>query len=228
LIDPYLGAKGSGVSYAGRQTSPLVELPMPAQEVVTGIDLVLVSHLHSDHFDATAWELLAKDIPIFCQPGEELELAEKGFTNATPVMDSVVWEGISIHRTAGQHGTGAVLDDMGLVSGFVFEAENEPILYWAGDTVWCAAVAQAIDQFKPKVIVTHSAGALWNDNLILMDAAQTVAVCRAAPDSIVIATHMDAVDHATVSRLSLRGYAIGRDISPEQLFIPADGEILVF
>jgi hypothetical protein len=61
-----------------------------------------------------------------------------------------------------------------------------------------------------------------------MDAAQTVAVCRAAPKSIVIATHMDALDHATVSRHALRQYAAANGIQPAQLLIPADGETLVF
>ena len=59
-----------------------------------------------------------------------------------------------------------------------------------------------------------------------MDAAQTIAVCRAALDSVVIATHMDSVDHATVSRRDLRNYADANNISSTQLLIPADGEIL--
>jgi hypothetical protein len=121
-----------------------------------------------------------------------------------------------------------VLADMGQVSGFVLQAANEPTVYWAGDTVWCEAVAQVIQRYQPEVIVTHSAGAMWNNSLILMDAAQTIAVCEAAPDSVAIATHMDAVDHATVSRQDLRAYADSRRISAHQLRIPADGEKLAF
>ena len=62
--------------------------------------------------------------------------------------------------------------------------------------------------------------------LIVMDAAQTVAVCRAAQSSVVIATHMDSEDHATVSRQALRAYAEENGIRAKQLLIPADGEIL--
>jgi len=61
-----------------------------------------------------------------------------------------------------------------------------------------------------------------------MDAEQTVAVCRAAPSSIVIATHMDSLDHTTVSRDELRAYAQANGIQSEQLLIPADGERLDF
>ena len=55
-----------------------------------------------------------------------------------------------------------------------------------------------------------------------MDAAQTrYLYARAAPNSIVIATHIRiTVDHATVSRQSLRQYADSNNISPAQLSDP--------
>jgi hypothetical protein len=59
-----------------------------------------------------------------------------------------------------------------------------------------------------------------------MDAVQTIEVCRAAPSAIVIATHMEALDHATVSRADLRSFAEESGINTNQLLIPADGEIL--
>ena len=117
---------------------------------------------------------------------------------------------------------------MGNVSGFVFEADDEPTIYWAGDTIWCAEVAQVIDQVQPDVIITHSCGAKWDQVLILMDAIQTVQVCQAAPESVVLATHMEAVDHATVSRSELSAYSSAKGIQANQLRIPLDGEKLVF
>jgi hypothetical protein len=44
----------------------------------------------------------------------------------------------------------------------------------------------------------------------------------------VIATHMESLDHATISRSDLRQYAQAQGITPEQLRIPLDGETLVF
>ena len=61
-----------------------------------------------------------------------------------------------------------------------------------------------------------------------MDAKQTVEVCEAAQNKTVIATHMDALDHATVSRKELRKHAESKGILPEQLLIPEDGELLEF
>jgi L-ascorbate metabolism protein UlaG (beta-lactamase superfamily) len=229
LTDPYLTAKHQMPSYTGKSPNPLVELPYPAQEIISGIEMVCVSHLHSDHFDTTAQNLLPRDIPVLCQSGDESEIEDRGFCNVIPVADAVSWQGIRIIRTKGQHGTGDVLKEMGNASGFVFQAEGEPTVYWTGDTIWCKAVADAIDKTQPDIIITHSCGAVWGDNvLILMDAAQTVDVCRAAPKAFVVATHMEALDHATVSRSDLRAFAKIKGIKPDQLLIPADGELLNF
>src|SRR5512141_1997825 len=79
VIDPYLAAKHSRPSYAGKSPNPLADLPCPPQEVIANAERVIVSHLHSDHFDPAAQELLPKDTPILCQPGDEAWIASKGF-----------------------------------------------------------------------------------------------------------------------------------------------------
>ena len=229
VIDPYLAAKHSRPSFTGASPNPLVDLPCSPLEVIAGIEMALVSHLHSDHFDPAAQNLLPKDITILCQPEDKPEIESKGFRDVIPVTDTVNWKGITITRTPGQHGTGQVLQEMGNASGFVFQAESEPTIYWAGDTIWCEAVAHVISRTRPDVIIAHSCGAMWGNHvLIVMDAAQTVTVCRAAPNSTVIATHMEALDHATVTRQALREYAEAQGVGPEKLLIPLDGEKLVF
>jgi len=229
VIDPYLAAKHSMPSYTGKSPNPLVELPILAHEVIDGIDMAVISHMHSDHFDQSAKDLLPKELKLLCQPSDVEELKKDGFQNTMAVNDNITWEMMKITRTNGQHGTGKVRQMMGEVSGFVFEAENEPTVYWAGDTIWCDEVAKVIDQYQPEIIITHSCGAVWDNNaFILMDDEQTVTVCRAAPKSVVIATHMDSLDHATVTRGELRAYAETNGILLEQLLIPEDGEMLEF
>ncbi len=114
---------------------------------------------------------------------------------------------------------------MGNVAGFVFQAADEPTVYWAGDTIWCEAVKQVIIDTQPDIILTHSSGAKFgDDDPIVMDAEQTIAVCQAAPQAIVVAIHMEALDHGTVSRADLRTLAQAAGIKPRRLLIPADGE----
>ena len=228
LIDPFLAPKHSRPSFTGKSLNPMVDLPCAPEVVYSDRALTLISHLHADHFDPRAQELLPKAMPILCQPNDAAQIASKGFRDVTPVHEHVVWRGITITRTPGQHGSGEVLAQMGETSGFVFEAEGEPTVYWAGDTILTDAVKAVIARFTPQLIVTHSCGAVWGEpqTLIVMDAAQTAEVCQLAPEAVVVATHMDALDHATVSREDLRQFATVHGISPDQLLIPADGERL--
>ncbi|HWR44283.1 MBL fold metallo-hydrolase [Sporomusa sp.] len=229
IIDPYLAAKHAMPSYTGKSPNPLVDLPCKPFQVIEGIDMAIISHLHSDHFDPTAQRLLPQELPILCQPGDESAIKAKGFHRVVPVIDRITWENIEISRTACQHGSGEVLQEMGAASGFVFKNENEPTVYWAGDTIWCKAVENIISQVKPSIIITHSCGAVWGEHVpIVMDAEQTVKVCLAAPTSTIIATHMEALDHTTISRDCLKKYAEAKGIRAEQLLIPSDGETVLF
>jgi hypothetical protein len=81
---------------------------------------------------------------------------------------------------------------MGDVSGFVPRAENEPTIYWTGDTIWYEPVKKAILKWEPDIIITHASGAGFEaGNPIIMDAWQTIEVCQAAPRSTVIVIHGD-------------------------------------
>jgi L-ascorbate metabolism protein UlaG (beta-lactamase superfamily) len=229
LIDPYLATKHEYNPLVGKSRNPMVDLPCKPEDVLDNVEMVIVSHLHLDHFDRAAWELLPKNLPLFCQPGNEDTIKEKAFTDVRVLHDEVDWQGIRLIRTPGQHGKGVWAEKMGKVSGFVFQAQGEPTVYWSGDTIWYAPVEKVIHDYQPNIVVTHSCGAEFEANEpIVMDSAQTVAVCRAAPDSTVIATHMEAFDHSTVTRADLRAFATAQGVDVQQLRIPDDGETLKF
>ncbi|WP_377296641.1 MBL fold metallo-hydrolase [Rhizobium sp. SGZ-381] len=224
LIDPYLAPRHSLPSYTGKSPNPLVELPCSIEDILEGVELVIVSHLHSDHFDSVAKARLPKDLPILCQPGDEDTIGAAGFLDVTPLDDSVQWQGITITRQRGSHGLGPVRAKMGSVMGLSLKAPGEPQIYWVGDTVLYPPVLDQVAMTLPDVIVTHSCGAVWDSDLIVMDAAQTVELCKATPFATVIATHMEALDHATTSRADLRAAADAAGISALRLLIPEDGE----
>src|SRR5690349_21166177 len=124
LIDPDFGTKKRRSSFTGKSKNPMVDLPMPIEQILEGVELVIVSHLHQDHFDSIAHKTIPKHLPLFCQPEDVKFIRGKGFQNVQAIQDSVEWEGIRIHRTEGHHGLGEVESIMGKVSGFVFEAED--------------------------------------------------------------------------------------------------------
>ncbi|MEM8863113.1 MAG: MBL fold metallo-hydrolase [Chloroflexota bacterium] len=228
LIDPMLGGKHVFRSFAGISENPTVDLPLPAEDVLLNLDGVLVSHLHPDHFDEMAQQLIPKETPILAEPNTVSNLkGEMGFSKVQSVDQTLQWRGFEIEPTAGEHGYGEWAKRMGPVSGYILRAEGEPTIYWAGDTVLCPAVEQALAEHQPDIVITHSGGAQFGgpEGLILMDAEQTLKVAELAPQAKIIATHLESLDHCTVTRDGLRRAAEAAGVS-ERIIIPADGEML--
>mgnify|MGYP000091370720 CR=1 FL=1 len=229
LIDPWLAKKGEGKSYSGRGPSPLVDLPLSVDELLHGIDAVLISHLHSDHFDDAAQRALPKSMPILCHGRDQAAIAEKGFEDVRAIGQGLTLGSVRIRTTDGKHGPPEVLDDMGEVSGFFIEAPDEPRLYWAGDTILCPEVKAILADERPDVVVVHGCGALWKGKgPLVMDDPMVVETVRLSGHAKVVVTHLDAVDHATVSRADLRQMAATASIDQSRLRVPEDGELLSF
>ncbi len=215
LVDPMhepAGARPPIDQTANPVRNPTVELPMPAEEVVSGLDAVLVTHCHKDHFDDTAERLLPRDVPVFCQPEDAERLGAAGL-DVRPVDTHLDWDGLTIHRTPARHGFGAVGDAMAPVSGFVLDD-----LYLAGDTVWYEGVERTIERFAPRVSVVHASGASFLEGgRIVMDADDVREVVARVP--VVIAVHFEAINHCHLSRAELRA-------AVPSVLVPADGETI--
>ena len=230
LTDPVLLPRHGIDSFAGIERNPTVDLPFPAEEVIKDIDMVLVSHLHRDHFDDGAKNMLPKDIPILCRRVNEADLKKYEFLKVSPIETQMTWQNIEITPTSGRHAGNEKWEaGLGRVSGFVLRAPGEPVVYWAGDTVLYDEIKTILTSVKPDIIITHSGGAeLGDSGPIVMDAGQTIDVCKLCPGAIVVAIHMEALDHCKVSRQALRHHAVINGILNHRLIIPEDGEILTF
>lgn len=224
LIDPMFDAAGTRpavANTANERCNPLVELPIPAVTIAAGTEAAFITHLHADHFDAGAVAALSEDLPLFCLPEHADALRGHGFQCITPVFQSVVWEGITVTRTMGRHGTGEIGQRMAPVCGFTFSAAGSS-LYVAGDTIWCDEVAEALRLHVPDVVVVNAGEARFLEgDPITMDAPDVIEVCRAAPGARVIASHCDAINHCALSRAALRKAALDAGV---ELKVPEDGE----
>jgi len=231
LIDPMLGDIGSFESYGNITPNPTKQLPFSVDNILNNIDVVLVSHLHKDHFDDAARSLLEKSIPLFCQPGDQDNIKDSGFHNVSEILDSVVIDGIEIIRTSGNHGRGPIEKLMGKVSGFIFKSKNEPTIYVMGDTIFNAEVKNTIDIHHPEIIITNSGGAFipgYEKDLILLDEQETIAIAQYDKLPKIIAVHLEALDHCTVNRASLYRAILQSNVDKNRFFIPLDGESLLF
>jgi L-ascorbate metabolism protein UlaG (beta-lactamase superfamily) len=227
LVDPMLdeaGARPPIQNSPNPRNNPLVSLSIPAEEVTQGIEAVLVTHTHSDHWDTTAARLLPKQIPLFGQPEDEAKFRSEGFTDVRAVTRPTLWNGIDIIRTGGQHGRGEIAKAMAPVSGFVLRAAGEPTLCIAGDTIWCNEVEQALRAHQPAVVVVNTGAAQFLEgDPITMTADDVIATCQAAPGAQLIAVHMEAINHCLLTRADL-AFQLDAARVAGQVAIPQDGE----
>ena len=213
LVDPMLDDVGARPPIEGTRNqvaNPTVPLPMPAEEVVRGLDAVIVTHRHRDHLDTRGEELLPRDVPVFCQPEDEEALRELG-VDARSIDDEIEWDGLRIVRTPARHGSGRIAELLAPVSGFLL---ND--LYLAGDTVWYEEVDATIERHRPRVAVVNAGGAEFTEGgLIVMGVDDVREVAKRVPT--VIAVHLEALNHCFLERDSLRRAVPG-------VLVPEDGE----
>jgi L-ascorbate metabolism protein UlaG (beta-lactamase superfamily) len=226
LIDPMLdpaGARPPIEDSENDRRNPLVDLPEPAEVVVSGLDAVLVTHMHQDHFDATAAELLPKELPVLCQPEDVERLRGHGFADVRPVHGTVELDRITLTRTPARHGSGETAQRLAPVSGYVLRDETGRALYIAGDTVLYEAVEEVLEEQHPDVVVVNASGARYSGgDPLVMDADDVIAVARRAPDARVVAVHMDAINHCVQTRADLHQRLHEQHLT-EHVTVPEDG-----
>jgi len=194
LVDPMLRAAATSPPIENTpnpKRNPLVELPMPIEEVLDGVDLCIVTHLHRDHFD----DLVPLDLPILTQPESADELRSRGHTNVTT-------DHPGIPMTRGHHGTGEIGRAMGPVSGWVVDD-----VYIAGDTILCDEVHEARERYRPRATIVNASGARFLEgDPIVMTAAEVAQL-----EGTVVVVHLEAINHCLEPRSAYAGAIVPLD-----------------
>ena len=204
---------------------PICLLPMPAEALMGDVDWFLLTHFHPDHFSP---DHLPADVPLVCQNEADAgELAKLGFSDIRWFRDGAMRFGdVTVHRVEARHGDNEeTVTAMGPGSGFVFECPGEKTVYVAGDTVYYDGIRAVIEHFKPDVIVVNACDARWKHGRLIMNAEDVMKTCACVPDSLVIASHMEAVSHAHLNRKQLRD-ALEENRCAGHVLIPEDGEFI--
>lgn len=205
---------------------PLCSLPFSVREINRGVDAYLVTHLHADHVglntDGTVGTKLDKNIPIYANNKTDADyLRYSGFDKVDFIDKKLVLGDVEITKTKALHGTKMPCGD---ACGYIFRSPNEKTLYVCGDTVWCDDVGETIAKYRPDVIITNNCAAEFeNYGRLIMDDKDLYEVCKAAPDAAIIASHMDNVPHATLTRKTLKEKIRLLGIE-DRVLIPDDGE----
>lgn len=128
LTDPWLG-------------NPSCPAPLNKPEALLPLDLILLSHGHSDHLGDTVQVARAADAPVVCLFEVGQYLAAKGLKGVRDMGKGGTQEvaGVRITMTAAMH-TGSVTEDDGTIvylggaAGFVLRQPEMPTIYYSGDT----------------------------------------------------------------------------------------------
>jgi L-ascorbate metabolism protein UlaG (beta-lactamase superfamily) len=235
LVDPYLAEQGTYPGFEGTANShlrnPTAPLPLPVDQIID-VDAVILTHVHPDHWDEAAIHQIPKNMSIYTQnAADQAVVLSQGFTDVN-LLEGAVLNGIKLSQTSGQHGSDEALqaigEILGEVCGVVFQHPEEKTLYIAGDTVWNQHVVDALEKYQPDVIVLNAGDAqVVGLGSIIMGKEDVWRVFEAAPQAQIVATHLESVNHAVLTRQELSRYCEEKGMN-SRVSIPADGETLGF
>ena len=239
LVDPYLAPKGSYAGFEGtvnsQKRNPLIDMKEPVEKVLEGVDAVIVTHTHDDHWDEYAQKVLPKTLPIFVQnAGDARIIRSQGFKDVRVVGKNTEFNQVKLSKTGGQHGTDQMYaipqlaELAGEAMGVVMQADGEKTLYIVGDTIWNEEVDFALNRYKPEVIVMNTGYAQlqgFSDGII-MGKADVAKARQVAPKADIITVHMDAVNHAAVTSDEMRKFVKKNKLS--KVAVPKESEVLKY
>jgi L-ascorbate metabolism protein UlaG (beta-lactamase superfamily) len=223
LLDPILYKKNTLAPVKGGidQNNPLVEISVN-DEVLKNIDIILLTHLHRDHFDPEIINFFGKGKPVVCCADYNKKLTKMGFENLNLVKDKIEIKNIEIILTKGKHGTGVVGLSMGKSYGFVLKTKSDGIVYITGDTIWCKYVEETIEKYKPKYIIGFSGSATIKNIHITLNETDIEKIIEKDNTAKMIVNHMDSWNHCFLTKEKLKEI-----IQNNNLFVPNDGETII-
>ncbi|WP_216605112.1 MBL fold metallo-hydrolase [Pelistega europaea] len=209
---------------------------MSVDKLLEGVDAIIVTHTHADHWDEAAQQQLPKDLPIFVQnAGDATIIRSQGFKDVRVVGKNTEFKQVKLSKVGGQHGTDAMyaipqLAEMaGEAMGVVLQAKGEKTMYLMGDTIWTYQVDHALKTYQPEVIVMNTGYAQLTgfDGSIIMGTEDVAKAYKVMPKANIITVHMDAVNHCVVSSDDMRKFVTKHHLT-KRVAVPKGGDSFTF
>ena len=232
LVDPMLADQSTLPKlryFKSNQRNPLVGLPDSFHQLQKQINYALITHCqkgHFDHLDRAGVNWLRKNnITTFCTTRDVNYLSKKGIvTQAFEKNVSAFFNG-SIQQISATHTTGWLTPFMEHGVGYFIKLENEPSLYLMGDTILTDEIREFICHNQPNYIVAPTGKAQFDIGAPLLLSEEDIIELASLSTGIIIANHMDALDHCRISRKDL-AIILKEHHLVERFIIPNDGETL--
>jgi L-ascorbate metabolism protein UlaG (beta-lactamase superfamily) len=144
LTDPWLGNPSCPAAFA-------------KPESLKPIDVILVSHGHSDHLTDVVPCARATGAPVVCMFEVGLHLTDKGLQNVSDmgIGGTQRVAGVDITMTAALH-SGSIVEGgkiiyLGGAAGFILARADTPTIYFAGDTGIFGDMKLIAELYKPAI-----------------------------------------------------------------------------
>ena len=199
LLDPYLGEKGRGLHREGAQ--PGRSLPIALEEVLDGVDAVVVSMCTPTTSTQRPGRFFRRSSAALPARGRT-DHARPRLHRCTPRRRNALAGRNFRLPHIGRHGSGAVLKTWASSRASSSKRPENRASTGRGYRPH-RRDPRLLRVRMPDVVLTHPCGAVWDARDAHPDGRR--ADCRGLPHfagSTVVAIHMEAVDHATVTRNS--------------------------
>jgi L-ascorbate metabolism protein UlaG (beta-lactamase superfamily) len=180
-----------------RRTEPALQ-----PEGLPPLDVLVLSHLHEDHFDRVAQARLPRSVPIVTTPSAAATLARRGFRNPEPVR---TWNSVAFRRgpsrllvtsLPARHGPPVVSallpDTMGSMLDFERDGVRRLRLYVSGDTLIHRRLREIPARYPDiDVALLHLGGTRIGGVLLTMNGKQGIEALRIVRPRTAIPIHYD-------------------------------------
>jgi L-ascorbate metabolism protein UlaG (beta-lactamase superfamily) len=212
LTDPNFVPSGTELPLGYGMTTRRLTDPAMAIDELPPVDLVLLSHLHADHFDDIARASLPRSMPIVTTPQAAEQLAEDGFEALEPLE---TWEAHEVHvpggrlritSMPGRHAPAGLSVALPDVMGSFLElwrgddadaqggAGRDPSLrlYISGDTIMYEGLREIPDRMPAiDLALLHLGGTRVLGVTVTMDAEQGVELLQTLRPRLAVPIHFD-------------------------------------
>lgn len=238
ITDPMLGPRGPNAFVlpkhpsTGAPNASIARYTAPAPYSLAGLDAILISHTHNDHVDATAKEVLPKDVPLVVAKAGGDAMRAAGFRDVRALdwgeSTTITAHGTSLRvlAVAAHHAHDAALDvEVGKGNGYVLEWRDPRGVYrayWTGDAV----LADETQHFSERyghidLLLPHMGGVGGDGSLGLrtMDAAEAIELTQRVDPSLIVPIHHTTFAHYREPIEALEQRATEAGLAPRFRFL---------
>ena len=198
----------NGHPSTGKDNVPIARLaPLPHFELFP-LDCVILSHLHSDHFDKIAREKLSKDLLLIAPSDQKPILENWGFKN----IQALDWwqefvlkkenAELKILSVPAQHSHDERTNqELGIVNGFILnhsQGGSTYTIYWTGDTIWFDGMSRIKDIAGMVNLLIPHLGAVGMDGpwgLMTLNANEATRLVELMEPQAIIPIHHHTFSH---------------------------------